>query len=102
MMKSLIKAALISCALVAPVFAVAQTATPDNDGSVTRAQVRADLIRVEQAGYRPSAGDDAFYPNDIQAAEAKVNASKTAPVAGPAVGGDGILHSSASTSSGVE
>jgi uncharacterized protein DUF4148 len=38
----------------------------------TRAEVRADLIRLEQAGYNPSATDDATYPADIQAAEAKV------------------------------
>jgi hypothetical protein len=40
-------------------------------GPVTRADVRTDLIRLEQAGYRP-AGDDPYYPEDIQAAEAKV------------------------------
>jgi hypothetical protein len=40
-------------------------------GPVTRAEVRADLIRLEQAGYRPT-GEDPFYPDDIQAAEAKV------------------------------
>ena len=39
---------------------------------VTRAQVRAELVRLEQAGYQPAAGDDPYYPEDIQAAEAKV------------------------------
>jgi hypothetical protein len=51
----------------APLAAMAQSE------GLTRAQVKQDLQRVEQAGYNPSERD-AFYPNDIQAAEAKVNA----------------------------
>jgi hypothetical protein len=47
---------------------------------VTRAQVYGDLVRLEQAGYRPSASDDANYPADIQAAEAKVAAQDSEPV----------------------
>ncbi|AOI72864.1 DUF4148 domain-containing protein [Burkholderia ubonensis] len=45
---------------------------------LTRAQVRADLIRLERAGYNPSANDDANYPADIQAAEAKAAAQDAA------------------------
>jgi hypothetical protein len=86
-MKSLIKATLISCALVAPVFAVAQTSVQTNNGPLTRAEVRADLVRLEQAGYRPSI-KDIHYPSDIQAAEAKVAASNDA-LATNAVGGAG-------------
>ncbi|AOK65664.1 DUF4148 domain-containing protein [Burkholderia multivorans] len=33
---------------------------------------RAELIRLEAAGYDPSRGDDGTYPADIQAAEAKL------------------------------
>jgi hypothetical protein len=51
----------------APLAAVAQT-----DQGLTRAQVKADLVRVEQAGYNPSERDT-FYPNDIQAAESRVS-----------------------------
>jgi hypothetical protein len=51
----------------APLVAFAQSE------GLTRAQVKADLQRVEQAGYNPSERDT-FYPNDIQAAEAKVSA----------------------------
>lgn len=68
-MKALIKAVLISCALAAPAVAFAQAS---ND-PVTRAEVRADLVRVEQAGYHPGR-KDIYYPDDIQAAEAKVAA----------------------------
>jgi hypothetical protein len=42
------------------------------DGPVTREQLLAELARLEQAGYSPSAGESANYPEDIQAAEAKI------------------------------
>ncbi|NRO99355.1 DUF4148 domain-containing protein [Paraburkholderia sp. NMBU_R16] len=72
-MKSLVKATLISCIVSAPLLAHAQA----DSSPVTRAEVRADLIRVENAGYRPVSGD-ASYPTDTQAAEAKVAASEAA------------------------
>ncbi|MEK6346784.1 MAG: DUF4148 domain-containing protein [Burkholderia sp.] len=40
---------------------------------LTRAQVRADLARVEQAGFDP-VGESLDFPNDIQAAEARLAA----------------------------
>ncbi|WP_175822642.1 DUF4148 domain-containing protein [Burkholderia sp. BCC0419] len=70
-MNNLIRAVLLSCALSAPIVAFAQT----TDHTVSRADVRADLVRVEQAGYRP-VGTDPYYPEDIQAAEAKVAAQQ--------------------------
>lgn len=87
-MKALISALFVSCALAAPIYAFAQsnTASPSTtNGPVTRAEVRADLVRVEQAGYRPSASDN-NYPNDIQHAEAIVAQEQAKPDAG-AVGG---------------
>lgn len=60
---------LVCIALAAPAFAFAQS-----NGPVTRAEVRADLVAVEQAGYQPAVASDATYPADIQAAEAKVAA----------------------------
>ncbi|HKT98495.1 MAG TPA: DUF4148 domain-containing protein [Paraburkholderia sp.] len=91
-MKALISALLVSCALAAPVCAFAQSSAVTNptsaagaNGPVTRAEVRADLARVEQAGYRPG-GDDLNYPNDIQHAEAIV-AQENAKSAAGAVGG---------------
>ncbi|WP_454725202.1 MULTISPECIES: DUF4148 domain-containing protein [Cupriavidus] len=68
-MKTLIQATLLACALAAPALSFAQSV----QGPVTRAEVRADLIRLEKAGYDPHA-DNATYPADIQAAEAKVAA----------------------------
>ncbi|RKP50789.1 DUF4148 domain-containing protein [Trinickia fusca] len=46
---------------------------------LTRSQVRADLIRLEQAGYRPTA-NDLNYPADIQAAQEKVAAQNAAQI----------------------
>jgi hypothetical protein len=88
-MKALVSALLVSCALAAPVCAFAQSnavADPARaNGPVTRAEVLADLARVEQAGYRPG-GDDINYPTDIQHAEAIV-AQEDAKSASGAVGG---------------
>lgn len=72
-MKALVSTLLVGCALAAPAAAFAQTASPATPANapVTRAQVIADLVRVEQAGYRPVA-KDVNYPDDIQHAEAIV------------------------------
>jgi hypothetical protein len=91
-MKALVSAMLVACALSAPVAAFAQTA----NAPVTRAQVVADLVRVEQAGYRPALANDLNYPDDIQHAEAIVaheTAQKAAP-ANAAVGGVAMTGSS--------
>jgi hypothetical protein len=69
-MKSLIQVVVIAAVVVAPVASFAQS----NNQPVTRAQVRAELVQVEQAGYSPARGRDPYYPEDIQAAEAKVAA----------------------------
>jgi hypothetical protein len=45
-----------------------------NQQPLTRAEVKSQLIQVEKAGYNPSARDDATYPADIQAADAKIAA----------------------------
>jgi len=68
-MKSLIQAVVVAAALAAPVAVFAQSNQP-----VTRAQVRAELVQLEKAGYHPGDGDRTTYPAQIQAAEAKVTA----------------------------
>ena len=67
-MKTLIAAVAIAAALVAPVASFAQSNQP-----VTRAQVRAELVQLEKAGYNPGS-DDIDYPANIQAAQARVDA----------------------------
>jgi hypothetical protein len=78
-MKSPIQAVVLAAALAAPAASFAQS-----NGPVTRAQVRADLVQLEQAGYAPSRGEDPNYPADIQAAEAHVAAqnAETSAVGG--------------------
>lgn len=73
MKKYFVSFAFAAAVLAAPVASFAQSNVP-----LTRAQVRADLVRVEQAGYNPSLGDDVNYPADIQAAEAKIAAENAA------------------------
>ncbi|KAH0437172.1 hypothetical protein KCU90_g3930, partial [Aureobasidium melanogenum] len=68
-MKSLIKAIALVVVIAAPVASFAQTEQP-----LTRAEVKAQLIQIEQAGYNPAASGDSTYPGDIQAAEARVAA----------------------------
>jgi hypothetical protein len=89
-MKAPLQVLLISCALSVPALAFAQA----DNGPVTRAEVRADLVRLEQAGYRPD-GSDVYYPADIQAAEAKVAAQARSPEAS-SVGGVSMTGSSQS------
>lgn len=73
---------LAAATLGAPVLSFAQSTGP-----VTRAEVRADLIRVEQAGYNPAHSHDVDYPADIQAAEAKIAAQSDQQLTMQAVGG---------------
>lgn len=68
-MKKLALLALTLSAVVSSTSTFAQSTS----APLTRAQVRADLIRLEQAGYHPSP-NDVYYPADIQAAEARVAA----------------------------
>jgi len=81
-MKSLIHAVVVAAALAAPVVAFAQSNQP-----VTRAQVRAELVQLEQTGWRPAAGSEPHYPQDIQAAEAKVSAENGATGVGGVASG---------------
>jgi Domain of unknown function (DUF4148) len=74
-MKSLIQAAVVAAVLAAPVASFAQSNQP-----VTRAQVRAELVQLEKAGWRPAMdmGNSPDYPAGIQAAEARVAAENGA------------------------
>ncbi|WP_144153258.1 DUF4148 domain-containing protein [Paraburkholderia sp. BCC1885] len=91
MSKIFVSLAFAAATLGAPVLSFAQSNAP-----VTRAEVRADLVRVEQAGYMPSA-NDLNYPADIQAAEAKIAAQNDQQMTNTAVGG---VAQNGSTASG--
>jgi hypothetical protein len=62
----------VCLAVAAGVFAAPAVSFAQSNDPVTRAEVRADLVRVEQAGYNPALASDPYYPQDIQAAEAKI------------------------------
>ncbi|SAK70348.1 membrane protein [Caballeronia hypogeia] len=70
--ESIVPAIAIAAVLAVPGFAQAR-----EDGPLTRAQVRAELVQLERAGYNP-AGDETNYPVQIQAAEARVSAQQGA------------------------
>ncbi|SEJ56609.1 DUF4148 domain-containing protein [Paraburkholderia diazotrophica] len=82
-MKSLIKAVAVAVVFAVPALSFAQANQP-----VTRAQVRAELVQLENAGYRPGAGSEAHYPDELLAAQARVNAQN-----GAASGYGGVANS---------
>jgi hypothetical protein len=89
-MKTLIYAALVAGALAAPALSFAQEAT----APMTRAEVHAELVRVEQAGYRPDS-NDVRYPADIQVADARLAAQNATTQRDTSVGGVSIGSSQA-------
>jgi hypothetical protein len=72
-MKSLWSIAILAVAGLAPISSFAQ----QNVAPVTRAQVKAELAQLERAGYNPR--DWYHYPQNIQAAQQKIDATRTAP-----------------------
>jgi hypothetical protein len=82
-MKSLLKAAVVAAIIAVPAAAFAQAQADQQP--VTRAQVRTELAQLRAAGYDPS--DWMHYPENIQAAEAKVAAEKAATAYGPSTSG---------------
>ncbi|OXI25513.1 DUF4148 domain-containing protein [Burkholderia sp. AU15512] len=65
---------LIAALLVAVSATVAAPAF-SSESTVTRAQVRAELAQLQQAGYPLNRATDATYPNDLQAALTQIHAA---------------------------
>ncbi|WP_434667060.1 DUF4148 domain-containing protein [Paraburkholderia sp. A3BS-1L] len=82
-MRTNIKVIAIAIALTVPAVSFGQS----SNGPLTRAQVRAQLIQLEHAGYYPGRGKDPKYPSDIQAAEARVAAQSGMTGAATGIGG---------------
>ena len=78
-MKSLIKAVALAALVAAPVVSFAQSQQP-----LTRAHVRAELVQLEKAGYNPN--DWMNYPENIQAAQAKIAAAQNTGAQADATG----------------
>lgn len=96
-MKSLLKAVAFAAVLAVPAISFAQ----QSNQPLTRAEVRNQLIQLENAGYRPEANDP-YYPTNLQAAEARVaqqNGEQTSGY-GPATAGSSESggHSGAASS----
>ncbi|CAD6560926.1 hypothetical protein LMG28727_07277 [Paraburkholderia kirstenboschensis] len=72
--KTLVSAVALASTLAAPAVSFGQ----QSNGPVTRAQVRAELVELEKAGYHVGEGDQTAYPAEIQAAEARVAAQNGA------------------------
>lgn len=60
----------VSAAVAAPAFA--------NASALTRAQVRAELVQLEAAGYAPGRANDPHYPVDLEAALSRIHANDPA------------------------
>ena len=86
-MKS-IQAVVVAAALATPFGAFAQ----HSNAPVTRAEVRAELVQLERAGYDPAKQDNASYPADIQAAEGRI-ATRNATTEGMGGVTDGAVQS---------
>ncbi|WP_250515554.1 DUF4148 domain-containing protein [Caballeronia sp. INDeC2] len=87
---------VVSLAVVAaPTLVFAQS----QNGPLTRAQVKAELVQLEQAGYSPATGEQANYPADIQAAEAKVAEQQKTNETNEAYGGTSVGGASSGSGS---
>jgi hypothetical protein len=80
----------VVAALSLPVAGHAQ----ESGATLTRAQVRAELVQLENAGYRPGRANDPHYPADVQSAEAAVASQQGA--GSNLNGGVGGVHSGSS------
>jgi len=64
-------------AMAISAFGTYESAYAQTNEGLTRAQVRAELVAVEKAGYNPQ-GPQENYPQDLMAAEQRVAASHSA------------------------
>ena len=77
----------LTLALAAVIAFPAAGYAQESGSTITRAQVRAELVQLESVGYRPGRVSP-NYPTDIQAAEAAVASHKGAgSIVGSGVGG---------------
>lgn len=67
-MESLLKAFVIGAMIVVPVVSFAQS----ESSTMTRAEVRKELVQLQKAGYKPSMARNTQYPENLQAAQARV------------------------------
>ncbi|KVP25375.1 hypothetical protein WJ86_13540 [Burkholderia multivorans] len=92
-MKSLVVTATAAVLLAAPALSFAQAAK----SPVTRAQVLQELYDLESVGYNPALGDAGNYPDDLLAAQQRLEAKRIAErkVAQSAYGPAGVAATEA-------
>uniref|UniRef100_E1TEB5 DUF4148 domain-containing protein n=1 Tax=Burkholderia sp. (strain CCGE1003) TaxID=640512 RepID=E1TEB5_BURSG len=64
---------LVQSLVVAALVAVPALSFAQSNHPLTRADVRAELVQLQKAGYNP-ASDNAQYPNNIEAAQMRIDA----------------------------
>ncbi|MBB3257270.1 hypothetical protein F4827_002183 [Paraburkholderia bannensis] len=79
----LVQTLLVAVAVAVPAVSFAQSNEP-----LTRAQVRAELVQLEKAGYNPAA-DYTQYPQNLQTAQARVDAQNQAAASAYGSGSNG-------------
>ncbi|ADG18733.1 conserved hypothetical protein [Paraburkholderia atlantica] len=79
----LVQSLLVAALVAVPVVSFAQS-QPQH--ALTRAEVRAELVQLKKAGYNP-ASDNTQYPQNIEAAEARINAGHDAAAYGGVANG---------------
>jgi Domain of unknown function (DUF4148) len=96
------KSSIVLSGAVAILIAWPWAASAQSGQGLTRAEVLAELIQVEQAGYRPGWGDNTNYPDNIQAALARVAARQGAAAAGAGAGGGPSAGGAAPAATGLQ
>jgi len=100
MMKFRFATPLVAAAALAISAWAGAAATVAHAGELTRAQVRAELTQLRAAGYDQSVGEDAHYPDALQLAQARVNATQPAAKAAHENSGYGADAAGTSASGG--
>jgi len=85
-MKSMIRIVVATVAIASSFSVFAQSNAP-----VTRAQVKSQLVQLERAGYNPAA-NDANYPQQLNAAQARLSGSEGGVAAGSSASGSHVVR----------
>jgi len=72
-MNTIQRISALAALLAVPLAASAQMTGQSND-SLTRQQVKDDLVQMEQQGYNPTVTNEATYPQRVEAADARIGA----------------------------
>jgi hypothetical protein len=93
---------LVQSLIVAAVVAVPALSFAQSNQPLTRAEVREQLVELQRVGYNPG-GDQAQYPRNIEAAQARLNAQAnvSATSYGSATGGTSASGSRAAHADAV-